>query len=826
MIQRDAPGRGNGPGGAGGSVAASPNRGAAPDAAWFRDVADHAPIVLWTTDATGACTYLNGAWYAYTGQSEDEALGLGWLDAVHPEDRPEAERTFLAANAARKPFRQEYRLRRVDGAYRWAVDLARPRFAADGAFLGFIGSVIDIHVRRQAEDRLRESEARLRGVFGTVPVGIIICEAPSGRIVAGNPQIERILRHSIIPSPDVGSYAEWVAFHADGRRVEGHEYPLARAMATGQPAEGEYLYRRGDGTTAWIRAIGAPIHDGETGAVSGGVVAVLDIDKEKRAEEELRRSTDELEAEVGQRTRERDRIWRNSRDLLLVVGLDGVIRAANPAWTAILGYSEEELLGQPFDRFIEQEDVESSYAAMERATTEGLPHFENRYRHKDGSIRWFSWTTAREGDSLYCVARDITADKAREAELAGAQEQLRQAQKMEAVGQLTGGIAHDFNNLLQVVIGNLEILHRNLPEDAARLRRSAENAMSGARRAAVLTGRLLAFSRRQPLAPRPVDANELVAGMSELLGRTLGETVRIETALADGLWRAEADPNQLESAILNLAVNARDAMPDGGALTIETANAWLDRAYAARNADAKPGRYVMIAVSDTGSGMDKETMDRVFEPFFTTKEVGKGTGLGLSQVYGFVQQSGGHVRIHSKPGEGTTVRIYLPRFQGGGAEADAEGSGDAAVPAGSRAETVLVVEDSAEVRAYSAEVLRELGYRVLEAADGPTALDILGRPAGARVDLLFADVILPGGMTGTALAERARALRPGLKVLFTTGYARSAADAVSGRLDPGTELIAKPFTYTELAARVRAVLDGPGVARRDRDTPGGGAGDT
>jgi CheY-like chemotaxis protein len=358
-----------------------------------------------------------------------------------------------------------------------------------------------------------------------------------------------------------------------------------------------------------------------------------------------------------------------------------------------------------------------------------------------------------------------------------------------------------------VVIGNLEILQRNLPEDSARLRRSAENAMNGARRAAGLTARLLAFSRRQPLDPRPVDVNGLVAGMSELLGRTLGETVRLETALSDGLWQVQADPNQLENAMLNLAVNARDAMPDGGRLTIETANARLDRAYAARNAETAPGEYVAIAASDTGVGMDKQTLDRVFEPFFTTKEVGKGTGLGLSQVYGFVKQSGGHVKIHSAPGEGTSVRIYLPRFVGDAAEVGEE-TCEAPAPAGSRAETVLVVEDSAEVRAYSAEVLRELGYRVLEAADGPAALAVLERPVGARVDLLFTDVILPSGMTGTALAERARALRPGLKVLFTTGYARGADDRSDG-LDPGVELIAKPFTYADLALRARAVLDRP-----------------
>ena len=780
-------------------------------------IADQAPIVLWTTDATGSCTYLNDAWYAYTGQSEAEALGFGWLDAVHPEDKPEAERVFLAANAARKPFRLEYRLRRADGTYRWAIDLARPQFDASGGFLGFVGSVIDIHVRREAEERLRQSEARLKAVFATVPVGIIIAEAPSGRIVAGNPQIERIFRHPIIRSPDVASYREWTAFHADGRRVDGEEYPLARAVATGEPAEGEYLYERGDGTRAWIRAIGAPIRDSDTGGVSGGIVAVLDIDQEKRAEEGLRRSTGELVAEVGERTRERDRIWRNSRDLLLAVGLDGVIRAANPAWTAVLGFREEELVGRRFESFILPEDVDPSRDAMDRALREGLPHFENRYRHRDGSIRWLSWTAAREGDSLYCVARDVTADKAREAELAEAQEQLRQSQKMEAVGQLTGGIAHDFNNLLQVVIGNLEILQRNLPDDTARLRRSAENAMNGARRAAALTGRLLAFSRRQPLAPQPVDVNGLVAGMSELLGRTLGETVGLETALSDGLWRAEADPNQLENAMLNLAVNARDAMPDGGKLTIETANARLDRAYAARNAGTTPGHYVAVAVSDTGTGMDKQTLERVFEPFFTTKEVGKGTGLGLSQVYGFVKQSGGHVKIYSEPGEGTSVKLYLPRSVGDAAERGKEGD-EAPVPAGSRTETVLVVEDSAEVRAYSAEVLRELGYRVLEAHDGPSALAVLERPAGARVDLLFTDVILPSGMTGVTLAERARTLRPGLKVLFTTGYARSAAHH-SGRVDPGVELIAKPFTYADLAIRTRAVLDGAGGV----EAAGGGA---
>jgi signal transduction histidine kinase len=392
---------------------------------------------------------------------------------------------------------------------------------------------------------------------------------------------------------------------------------------------------------------------------------------------------------------------------------------------------------------------------------------------------------------------------ARTRELREREEALRQAQKMEVVGQLTGGVAHDFNNLLQVVVGNLEILQRNLPEEAGRLRRAAENAMSGARRATTLTQRLLAFSRRQPLDPRPLDPNKLIADMSDLFHRTLGEAISVETVFAAGLWRVEADANQLESALLNLAVNARDAMPDGGKLTIETANARIDEGYAATHVEVSPGQYVVICVSDTGVGMDKATLSRVFEPFFTTKEPGKGTGLGLSMVYGFVKQSGGHVKIYSEPGIGTTVKIYLPRLLGGSEEDEPVAA--TIVPEGSREETILVVEDDDDVRAHSVEILRELGYRVVEAHDGPSALRLLERQT--RVDLLFSDVILPGGMDGAEMARQALAKHPRLKVLFTTGYARDAI-VHQGRLDRGVQLITKPFTYADLAQKVRDVLDG------------------
>ena len=388
------------------------------------------------------------------------------------------------------------------------------------------------------------------------------------------------------------------------------------------------------------------------------------------------------------------------------------------------------------------------------------------------------------------------------AERERAQDALRQSQKMEAVGQLTGGIANDFNNLLQIVTGNLEILGRNLPEEAGRLRRAADNAMRGAQRAAVLTQRLLAFSRRQPLDPKPVDVNGLVSGMSDLLRRTLEEPVAIETVLAGGLWRVEADPNQLENALLNLAVNARDAMPNGGKLTIETANTRLDEAYARDNVEVAPGQYVAICVTDTGSGMSEEVMARVFEPFFTTKEVGRGTGLGLSMVYGFAKQAGGHVKLYSEEGQGTTVKLYLPRLFGAVEEETA--TPEAPIPEGHREEVILVVEDDDDVRVYSVEVLRELGYRVVEAHDGESAIQLLNRQD--RLDLLFTDMVLPGGMTGRELADTARTRRPDLKVLFTTGYARNAI-VHNGRLDPGVQMIAKPFTLADLAARVRDILD-------------------
>ena len=484
----------------------------------------------------------------------------------------------------------------------------------------------------------------------------------------------------------------------------------------------------------------------------------------------------------------------------------GTVVNWNPGAQRIKGYEREEIIGQHFSRFYTEEDRHDRipYQALETAARTGKYEAEGWRVRKDGTRFWASVlinairNSAGEVIGFAKVTRDLTERRATE-------ERLQQSQKMEGIGQLTGGVAHDFNNLLTIIIGNLEALQRHLTEeglDVTRLQRSADNAMRGARRAESLTQRLLAFSRQQPLEPKSVDLGRLVTGMSDLLRRTLGEQIAVETVLAGGLWRAHADPNQLEVAIINLAVNARDAMPTGGKLTLETANVHLDERYAAERAEVLPGQYVMLAVTDNGIGMPSEVKAKAFDPFFTTKDIGQGTGLGLSQVYGFVKQSRGHVQIYSEVGEGTTVKIYLPRHHS--VATDVEEEPVRTVARGRKSETILVVEDDDDVRTYSSESLRELGYDVLEARNARTALQMLDRHP--EVAVIFTDIGLPGGMNGRQLCEEARKLRPTLKVLFTSGYARNAI-VHDGRLDPGVELLTKPFTQAALGEKLRDIID-------------------
>jgi PAS domain S-box-containing protein len=534
---------------------------------------------------------------------------------------------------------------------------------------------------------------------------------------------------------------------------------------------------------------------------------------ERRAEEraaQLAESLTKLET-----TERRFRLLVESVTDYAIYMLDptGHIINWNPGAERTKGYTRQEIIGRHFSEFYTPEDLanELPQKALEIAERTGKYEAEGWRVRKDGTRFWASVVVNAIRDpernllGFAKVTRDLTERRA-------ADERARQVQKMEGVGQLTGGVAHDFNNLLTIIIGNLETLQRNLDlpaVDADRLRRSAENAMRGARRAESLTQRLLAFSRQQPLEPKPVDLGRLVSGMSDLLRRTLGEQITVETVMGAGLWRAHADPNQLELAILNLAVNARDAMPRGGKLTIEAGNVYFDEEYAATQAEVLPGQYVMLAVTDNGTGMPLDVQAKAFDPFFTTKDVGHGTGLGLSQVYGFVKQSRGHVKIYSEVGEGTTIKLYLPRVHSELVPADETATKLTA--RGSRDETILVVEDDADVRRYSCEVLAELGYRVVEAETGASALRLLDK--NPDVQVLFTDVGLPGGMNGRQLADEARKRRPDLKVLFTSGYARNAI-VHDGRLDAGVELLTKPFAQAALSAKLRDILDAKRVPGR------------
>ena len=473
-----------------------------------------------------------------------------------------------------------------------------------------------------------------------------------------------------------------------------------------------------------------------------------------------------LERQVADRTRERSRTWEISPDMLGILTPDGLFEASNPAWKTTLGWSEETIRTTKFFDFVHPDDLARTHDAW-GVVNEGRPilRFENRYRHEAGGWRRLSWMVSPEGDKFYCTARDVTVETEQADALRAAEDSLRQSQKMEAVGQLTGGLAHDFNNLLMGISGSLELLRSRIVQgrfdDVGRYASAAQGAVE---RAAALTHRLLAFSRRQTLTPKPVDMNRLIADMEELLRRTIGPPIALEVVGAIGLWSTLADGNQLENALLNLCINARDAMPDGGRLTIETANKWLDD-RAAKERDLPSGQYVSLCVTDTGTGMTPDVAARAFDPFFTTKPMGSGTGLGLSMIYGFARQSGGQVRVYSEIDVGTTMCIYLPRHLG---EPNAEAGSNAPnqTARAEHGETILVVDDEPLVRMLITEVVEDAGYIALEAADGPSGLRIL--QSAVRIDLVITDVGLPGGMNGRQMADAARVSRQDLKVLFVT----------------------------------------------------------
>ena len=780
-----------------------------------------------------------------------------------------------------------------------------------------------------AEERLRESETRLR----------LLTEASSDVLYRMSPdwgEMKELDGGGFLPStPSSKPNRSWLLAYIPESDQAAVTAAIDDAIQLKKTFDLEHRVVRVDGTIGWTLSRAVPLLS-PAGEIVEWFGAASDITARRDAEAALHTSEAKLcalnatlEQQVSERTAERDRMWDTPPDLLLVVDFEGVFQRVNPAWTTLLGYAPDELIGHHVNEFVVPDDHDKTVDAYETAAAGHQPRIENRYRHKDGSTRTISWVAAPAGNITYATGRDVTAEREMEARLHDEQDfarlalsavggvgvwtydvatdlffcdaavsalyaldpergaaglprdeflanvhpqdrsslqktmsgglersgeleleyrlvhpdgsirwvlsrghtyfddsgkpvrrtgvgvdmtgqrqledQLRQAQKMEAVGQLTGGLAHDFNNLLTGMMGNLELLQMRLErgklDDAERFIHAAKGA---GRRAASLTQRLLAFSRRQTLDPKPTDVNRLITGMEDLLRRTVGPTTDIEVVGTAGMWPAMIDATQLENAILNLCINARDAMPDGGRITIETANKWLDD-RAARALDLSAGQYLSICVTDTGTGMSSATIERAFEPFYTTKPIGQGTGLGLSMSYGFARQSGGQVRIYSELGQGTTICIYLPRFAGDALLSEEEEV--IAAAASASGETVLVVDDEATIRHLIDEVLDEQGYTVIGAADGAAGIKVL--QSGARIELLITDVGLPNGMNGRQVADAARSLRPDLKVLFITGYAENAAVG-NGHLEPGMELLTKPFTMQGLAAKVAEMMKGSG----------------
>jgi PAS domain S-box-containing protein len=710
-----------------------------------------------------------------------DALSLGaptsmFFSAIHPEDRIRVRMAVAGMVAGAEVFSKDFRLHSPMGGVRWVHAEGRTRYDAQDRPVRFEGAMVDVTEHRRLADRLRVAQtAGGVGAFEYIEGHATVDVSPQFCDLLG------LHASAILPVLTVNALVE------DGGGLIG----VGPEAATSR----EFRIRRAaDGQTRWLARRSERLQDdGEVRQVG----AVYDVTSLKNAEARLRTLNDALEERVAERTRERDRTWKLAPVLMVVLDTSGVLQSVNPACTAAFGWREAEASGRPFSDFVAPDDVEAVVCALESLRAGGARvEVEATVAARLGQRRRVSWTAVQEDGRIYAYGRDITEQLEME-------DRLRQAQKMEAVGQLTGGIAHDFNNLLTGIVGSLDLLQSRLERGRLEnLPRYIQAAQTSANRAAALTHRLLAFSRRQPLQPKPVNANGLISGMEELLRRTISERVRLEIIAAGGLWPTLCDPNQLENAVLNLAINARDAMPEGGRLTIETCNTHLDRAYAAQYVGVEPGQYICICVTDTGTGMTPEVIRRAFDPFFTTKPTGQGTGLGLSMIYGFAKQSSGHAAIYSEPGRGTTVKIYLPRFRG---EAVAFPS-SAAIYGPHRAEageTVLVVEDEAVVRDLIVEVLQDLGYHALEAEDGAAGLAVL--QSQARVDLVVTDVGLPD-ITGRDMIERARSHRADLKVLFITGYAENAVFG-NGHLDPGQQMITKPFPVDALASRIREMIE-------------------
>lgn len=819
----------------------------------FRNMADHAPVMMWVVDSAGYCTYLNSRWYQYTGQTPEQAEGYGWLDATHPDDKEPATKAFLDALAKQEGFRLEYRLRRRDGVYRWAIDAAEPRFSPDGEFLGYIGSVIDIDERHEIEQKLWESENGLRALTNSIDQ-MVWSTRPDGFHDFYNTRwydftgVER-------GSTDGAGWSE--LFHEDDRERAWSVW--RQSLETGKPYHIEYRLRHHSGQYRWVIGRANPITNSD-GKITRWYGTCTDVHELKSAE--LNRSAIVAFDETAARLHDPDAIIKAGLETVgktIKVSRAGYGTIDEKSETvhirhdwAVVGMpdlSELQKLrdyGQLIDGLKRGEPVVIADANVDERTRDHHDNFDAicarssvsvPIREKNGLVAVLfvnnpattDWTVEeltflkdmagrirnsverRRAENDLRQLTDSLEDQVlrRTEELRKSEERLKQSQKLETIGKLTGGVAHDFNNLLQVVAGNLQLLQKDVAGNE-RAERRVTNAMAGVSRGAKLASQLLAFGRRQPLDPKVINVGRFLREMDDMLRRSIGEAVEIETIIGGGLWNCLADPTQVENAILNLAINARDAMSGQGKLTIEVGNAYLDDQYAEKHEDVSTGQYVMISVTDTGSGIPPEMLDQVFEPFFSTKPEGKGTGLGLSMVFGFVKQSGGHVKIYSEVGHGTTVRMYLPRAN---ATEDRETVSLSGPVVGGN-ETILVAEDDDEVRSTVVETLTDLGYKVLKAPNADAALVVI--EAGVPIDLLFTDVVMPGTMKSPELARRAKERLPDIAVLYTSGYTENSI-VHDGRLDPGVELLSKPYTREALAKKIRHVL--ANRAQRIKATP-------
>jgi PAS domain S-box-containing protein len=896
----------------------------------FRAAVDAVRGVLWTNDAAGRMLGEQPGWAALTGQSYEQYQGYGWAEAVHADDRQATLDSWNQAVAERKTFLFEHRLRRHDGQWRLFSVRAVPVVDAQGAITEWVGVHTDVTEQRELDDALRQSEARFRLMADAAPQIVWITDA-EGRTEFFNKHWSDYTGVAYRASTAAEVAADFVHPEDVAATVSAFE----EARRSGGTFQVEHRIRSREGNYRWFLVRGEPYRDPASGRIARWFGASVDIDDRKLAEERLRELNLSLERRVAETAADLDRAWRNASDIFAVIDHEGTFHRVNPAATAILGWTEDEMIGRSLFEFIHPDDHAASIGALQHARSDVLPTFQNRYRAKGGGLRTISWVAAPEGPMVYAYGRDVTAETEQRARLeavesarreadalyrayfentpealfvigvdaaggfsveqvnpaheAGvglkleeirgkrieeilppdialrvaetyrrvvttgetfqyrevfdlggdprhwdtslvpvrdadgqvvrligssrdvtrqivAEEALRQSQKMEAIGQLTGGVAHDFNNLLTVIRGSVELLRRpNISEE--RRVRYVDAIGETADRAATLTGQLLAFARRQALRPEVFDPRASLQALGVVLRTLTGARVTIEMNMADAPCWVDADRGQFDTALINMAVNARDAMGAEGLLTIAVEP--VSRIPPIRGQSAAEGEFVAICVTDTGEGIPPELAERVFEPFFTTKPVGQGTGLGLSQVFGFAKQSGGEVEVRSEPGKGATFVLYLPRAA---APAESRAEGASAPRSDGQGVCVLVVEDNREVGEFATHALAELGYRSVWAANAEAALAELDADPD-RFHIVFSDVVMPG-MNGVQLGQEIRRRHGAMPVLLASGYSHVLAE----HNDHGFELLHKPYSIEELSRMLRSAMTTAGGAP-DRNPP-------